>query len=148
MAGVNGTRLLTVLIVDDDSRVRAALVRMLDEVGDVRPIAVDSVQALRLATLITLDADVAVVDVPAPGTPGEVLVGQLAPAVPVVAMSLNGSMRRRAARAGAALFVEKDGDAGALVDAIRTAATARSSHNVVHDLGHASRDREGGHRDD
>ena len=83
---------------------------MLEEVGDVRPIAVDTEQAVRIASLITLDADVAVVDVPGPGTPGEALVGQLTPGVPVVAMSLHGSMQRLALQSGAALFVEKDGD--------------------------------------
>ena len=148
VAGVSGTRLLTVLIVDDDPRVRAALVRLLDEVGDVRSVAVDTEQAMRLSTLIELDADVAVVDVPGPGNAGEALVARWAVGVPVVAMSLSGSMQRRAVVAGASWFVEKDGDDGALVDAIRAAAAARSSQNVLDDLGHASRDREEGHRDD
>ena len=66
MAGVNGGRGISVLIVDDDPRVRAALMRMLDELADVRAAAVDSEQAMRLSSLTTIDTDVAVVDVRGP----------------------------------------------------------------------------------
>ncbi len=147
MAGVSGGRGISVLIVDDDPRVRAALVRMLDELDDVRSAAVDIEQAMRLSSLSPLDTDVAVVDVAGLASRGEEVIRRLAPEVPVVAVSLSGAARRAALRAGAVLFVEKDGDDRALIEAIRAASDREPVQNVEidrgHSSGHSSHSREG-----
>jgi DNA-binding NarL/FixJ family response regulator len=130
VAGVSAARSLTVLVVDDDSRVRAAVVRLLDELPDVRAAAVDTEQATRLSSLTSLDTDVVVVDLPGPGSRGEALIRRLVPDVAVVAVGLDGAQRRAAVHAGAAVFVEKDGDDQALIDAIRAAAATTPRHNV------------------
>lgn len=122
---MNGGHAISVLIVDDDPRVRAALLRMLDELADVRAVAVDSEQALRLSSLTTLDTDVAVVDLDGPTTSGEEVIRRLVPVVPVLAVSMSGTSRRPAMRAGATHFLEKDGDAGALIEGIRDAAAGK-----------------------
>lgn len=137
MAGVSGARAISVLVVDDDPRVRAALVRMLDELADVSVAAIDTEQAMRLSSLTTLDTDVAVVDLPGPASCGEEVIRRLAPRVPVVAVSLCGAARCVALRAGATSFVEKDGDDGALLDAIRAVAAGEPGQNVRNDPGHA-----------
>jgi DNA-binding NarL/FixJ family response regulator len=140
---VSGSRGISVLVVDDDPRVRAALVRMLDELADVHVAAVDSEQALRLSLLTTIDTDVAVVDVAGPVSRGEQVIRRLAPAVPVVAVSLSSNARSCALRAGAARFLEKDGDAGALIEAIRAAAAGESGQNVPIDADPAAHRKEG-----
>lgn len=140
MSGVCG---ISVLVVDDDPRVRAALVRMLDELADVSVAAVDTEQAMRLSSLTTLDTDVAVVDLPGPASGGEEVIRRLAPGVPVVAVSLSGTARCVALRAGATTFVEKDGDGGALIDAIRATAAGEPGQNAGNDPGHAQHSTEG-----
>lgn len=140
MSGAGG---ISVLIVDDDPRVRAALIRMLDELADVHVAAVDSEQALRLSSMTTIDTDVAVVDVAGPASRGEEVIRRLAPAVPVVAVSLSSTARSFALRAGAARFLEKDGDAGALIEAIRAAAGGAPGQNVANDPGPAPHREEG-----
>lgn len=140
MSGAGG---ISVLIVDDDPRVRAALIRMLDELADVHVAAVDSEQALRLSSMTTIDTDVAVVDVVGPSSRGEEVIRRLAPAVPVVAVSLSSTARSFALRAGAARFLEKDGDAGALIEAIRAAAGGAPGQNVANDPGPAPHREEG-----
>ena len=53
------------------------------------------------------------------------LIGELATRVPVVAFSVSGAPGAQALQAGAAAFVEKDGHAGRLLQALRrTAAVA------------------------
>ena len=143
MAGVSGSRGISVLIVDDDPRVRAALMRMLDELVDVHAAAVDSEQAMRLSSLTAIDTDVAVVDVAGPMSRGEEVIRRLVPAVPVVAVSLSSTARPIAMRAGAARFLEKDGDAGALVEAIRAAAAGESGQNEPIDPDPAAHRKEG-----
>jgi DNA-binding NarL/FixJ family response regulator len=140
---VSGSRGISVLIVDDDPRVRAALMRMLDELVDVHVAAVDSEQALRLSLLTAIDADVAVVDVAGPASRGEEVIRRLVPTVAVVAVSLSSTARPVAMRAGAARFLEKDGDAVALIEAIRAAAAGGSGQNVAIDPGPASHRKEG-----
>lgn len=140
---MSGARGISVLIVDDDPRVRAALIRMLDELADVHVAAVDSEQALRLSSMTTIDTDVAVVDVAGPASRGEEVIRRLAPAVPVVAVSLSSTAHSIALRAGAARFLEKDGDAGAMIAAIRATAAGESGQNVPIDPGPAAHRKEG-----
>jgi len=120
---------LAVLVVDDDPRVRASLVHLLDEVGAVNAIAVDADQAWRLAAMGAA-ADVAVVDVPGGDGVGLRLVSHLASMMPVVAVGLRASVGKIARGAGAVAFVEKDGDADTLVATIRAAGPGRSHDNV------------------
>lgn len=114
------------LVVDDDARVRAALCALLDDAAGFRCRAVDSQQATRLVMggSSDVDSDVAVVDMSAAGEPeGQAtLVALLAGFVPVVVVSMSRAVRAVAMAAGAAAFVEKDGDATALVAAVRAVA--------------------------
>ncbi|MCB2175716.1 MAG: hypothetical protein KQH57_07905 [Actinomycetales bacterium] len=103
---------------------RASLVRLLDEVGAVKAIAVDVDQAWRLSEMGTA-ADVAVVDVPGGDGAGLRLVSRLASKTAVIAVGLSASAGGAALGAGAVAFVEKDGDADALVTAIRLAGRGR-----------------------
>jgi CheY-like chemotaxis protein len=120
-----------VLVVDDDSRVRAALVGLLDSIDGIQVLAVDSAQADRLLDLLGHDsavADLALVDVPARGHPGPLL-ARMAAAVPTVALSLGSGGRDAALSAGARAFVEKGDDAlltevGALLAAGRDTGAA------------------------
>ena len=115
---------LAVLVVDDDPRVRASVVRLLDQTGVVTAIAVDADQAWRLSEIRTA-ADVAVVDVPGGGGAGLRLVSRLASTTTVVAVGLSASAGQAALGAGAVTFVEKNGDADALLTAIRLAHPGR-----------------------
>ncbi|HMM95494.1 response regulator [Phycicoccus sp.] len=124
MAPVKGPRRLRVLVVDDDARVRSALRHLLDDVGELRCLAVDTGQAVRLLTWGSNVSDVAVVDLPSGSPAGCALVERLAGLVPVVVVSMSGSRRSDALAAGAHSFVEKDGDGGALLAAIRSAVDA------------------------
>jgi DNA-binding NarL/FixJ family response regulator len=118
------TSRLVVLVVDDDPRVRAALVSMLDGTDGLYVVAVDADQALRLSGAATLRADVALADLPDDSEPSLRVVRRLSAAMPVVAVSMQGATRLPALRAGAAAFVEKDGDAAAILRAISTARAA------------------------
>jgi DNA-binding NtrC family response regulator len=113
-----------VLVVDDDVRVRSALVETFAIESDLVVIG----EAATAGTAITLakgaDPCVAVVDTLLPdATTGLALVRHLAerPGWAVVAMSVGGGLRPAALAAGAAAFVEKDGDIDALLHAVRTA---------------------------
>ena len=122
MAAVSGEPAIHVLVVDDDARVRHAVHQLLDDAGGLQCLAVDSGQAMRLAMWGSVGAHVAVVDVPSGSGPCLALAGRLARLLPVVVVSMSASTRASALAAGALGFVEKDGDAGVLVDAIRAAA--------------------------
>lgn len=113
---------MRVLVVDDDARVRSALRHLLDEVSELQCLAVDTGQAMRLVTWGSDVTDVAVVDMPSASAGGSALVERLAVRMPVVVVSMSGSQRFGALAAGALRFVEKDGDVGALVAAIQSAA--------------------------
>lgn len=118
---MTGRQRLRVLVVDDDARVRGALRRLLEDVTEFECLAVDSDQASRLVTWSSTVPDVAVVDLPSTPGAGTVLVERLASLLPVVVLSMSGVTRVAALAAGAFRFVEKDGDVGALVAAIRSA---------------------------
>lgn len=122
MVPVRGGPRVRVLVVDDDARVRSALRHLLDESSELQCLAMDSGQAMRLVTWGSMVTDVAVVDLPAESSPRSALVERLAHLIPVVVVSMSSSQRAEALAMGAARFVEKDGDASALVAAIRSAA--------------------------
>lgn len=118
------TSRLVVLVVDDDPRVRAALVSMLHGTDGLYVVAVDTDQVLRLSGAATLRADVALADLPDDSEPSLRVVRRLSAAMPVVAVSMQGATRLPALQAGAAAFVEKDGDAAAILRAIAAARAA------------------------
>ena len=98
---------------------------------------------MRLSSLTALETHVAVVDLPGLDRRGEALIRQLVPDVAVVAVSLDGAQRSAAQLAGAVVFVEKDGNDQALIDAFLAAATMALGHNVAVDRGSASHHEEG-----
>lgn len=119
---------VTVLVVDDDHRARAALVRALDELPDLEAVGLDRDQAARLAARRSDIADAVVLDVPRADADALLLLSSLAARVPVLVTSLSGAARRPSRRAGASAFVEKDGDGDALVASI----SAHIRHAVAH----------------
>ena len=118
---MTGAPRIRVLVVDDDVRVRNALRHLLDDATGLQCLAVDSGQAMRLVIWGSTVTDVAVVDMPSASSTRSALVERLAGLMPVVVVSMSGSTRIAALAAGALHFVEKDGDAAALVSAIRSA---------------------------
>ena len=109
-----------VLVVDDDPRVRAAVRALLDGTGDLTVVAAAATPDQARAALAATGADCALVDVRLPA--GLDLIGELATRMPVVAFSVSGASRVPAVRAGAAAFVEKDGRADRLLEALRRTA--------------------------
>jgi DNA-binding NtrC family response regulator len=118
-------RPIRLLVVDDDSRVRAAIAQTIALESDLVLVAeaADAAGALTLAD--HADPLVALVDVLLPDdVTGLALVVSLnrRPACAVVAMSVRGGLRQPAMDAGAVAFVEKGGDIDALLHAVRAAA--------------------------
>lgn len=131
------TALLTVLVVDDDHRARAALVRALDDCPGLRAVGLDQEQAARLADVQATHADAVVVDLPRATTRSLRAVTSLAALAPVLVTSLSGAVAGAARAAGATAFVEKDGDGDALVDRIALHVRASVAQNAdVHVHGH------------
>jgi DNA-binding NarL/FixJ family response regulator len=99
-----------VLVVDDDQRVRAALVALLDGTPGLEVAAdVGSVAEARAAFERTAP-DAVLVDVLLPGrADGLGLIAQLSACRPVVAISVDGGARESAIAAGASAYLEKDG---------------------------------------
>lgn len=116
---------MAVLVVDDDSRVRASLIRLLDDADSIDVIAVTADQARRMEVL-SASIDVAVVDVPGTDGDGLRLVAKLAASTAVIAVGLLTSMGNAARGAGAVAFVEKDGDGDKLLSTIRHVASVRA----------------------
>ena len=114
------TRPTVVLVVDDDARVRSALAGLLEATGGMSAVTAGPDQA-RSLTWPLRGIGVAVVDVPDGSTRSVDLVSRLARRVPVVAVSMHASLHLPAIQAGAAAFVEKSGDAAAILDAIALA---------------------------
>ncbi len=112
---------VTVFVVDDDSSIRAAMVRLLHAAG-LRSSAFDSVDAFLEQTDIPRNSCV-VSDVRMPGKSGLALPGLLAARglnVPVIFITAydTDQARTEARRAGAAGFFSKPIDDHALLDAI------------------------------
>jgi len=117
------TQRLNVLVVDGDVRSRTATARMLASVDSIDALAVSPQQALQLIKWGSPTADVALVDV-APDARSTEVVQALANVLPVVATSLRASEAKRALAAGACAFIEKDGDAASLINAVLAATPA------------------------
>jgi DNA-binding NarL/FixJ family response regulator len=119
-------RVVRVAIADDDARVRAALVELLDSEPGVEVVgtADDAPSAVNLVA--ATEPDVVVLDVVMPGGGGPAaaaLISARHPGTAVVALSANAdaATRSRMADAGAVRFVAK-GDMGDLVDVVIAAA--------------------------
>lgn len=112
-----------VLVVDRDTRVRAALAALIDatpglEVAAATGSVADVGRIARAAA-----ATVAVVDVEAARPDdGLAIVSALAHHLPVVAVCAASSAGARAVTAGASAFCDKDGDADCLMAAVAAAA--------------------------
>ena len=119
------TRSSVVLVVDHDPRVRAALAGLLQATDEMAVATASSDEARSVAWIPPRDVAVAIVDIPDLSADALALVGRVADRVPVVAVSMQASLRLPALRAGAAAFVEKSGDATAILDAIAVALASR-----------------------
>jgi DNA-binding NarL/FixJ family response regulator len=120
---------LRLVLVEDDLRVRSALESTFAVVPGVHLLASCADFAAARVQVRRLRPDVVLVDVLLPGVAaGLALLGELAAAgIPAVAMSASGGVRTRALAAGAHAFVEKDGSAEALVDAVLAAGRGGTS---------------------
>jgi DNA-binding NarL/FixJ family response regulator len=117
---------IRVLVVDDDPRVRTAIGRTLALENDLIVVAEVADAATALAESERTATFVALVDLALPEIKtGVDLVRELSErfGCKVVAMSISGGLREAALCAGAALFVEKDGDIEAVLNAVRIAST-------------------------
>jgi DNA-binding NarL/FixJ family response regulator len=120
-----------VLVVEDDRRVRTALRTFLSADGfEVVGDAGDTAAAMRLAR--DLAPTVALVDVhlPDPTDGLEVLHVLAGLGIPVVAISIHGSVRGRALAAGADEFLEKESAPDRMFAALRDAARRRSPRDM------------------
>jgi DNA-binding NarL/FixJ family response regulator len=113
------------LVVDNDVRVRAAIVQTVALEPDLLIVAeaADAKTALVLAG--NAEPSVALVDVLLPDdVTGLALVASLKqrPGCAVVAMSVRGGLRAAALAAGAVAFVEKESDIDAILNTVRAAA--------------------------
>lgn len=118
---------ITVIVVDDDDVLRAALAGMLDAAEDIEVAgaAADAPAGVELCAHVSVD--VAVLDVHMPGGGGPAAaagIRERSPATRLIAMSSadHRGSRERMAAAGVDAFVAKDELAGRLLPAIRAAA--------------------------
>lgn len=110
------TRTVRVLLVDDDPRVRSGLQRLLATAPaiDLAGSAATPEQARRV--LDTSDVDVVLVDLGPGGLgTGLAMIRELSAERPVVVLGIDGAARGRALAAGAATYVEKDGEPDVLL---------------------------------
>lgn len=113
------------LVVDNDVRVRAAIVQTIALEPDLLMVAEAADARAALALAGNADPSVALVDVLLPDdVTGLALVRSLnqRAGCAVVAMSVRGGLRSAALAAGAVAFVEKESDIDALLDTVRAAA--------------------------
>ncbi len=115
-----------VLIVDDDPRVRAALTALITATTDLTVAAAVGTARDARAALATRPVDLILVDVQLPHRDDGIgLIQTLSRRHLVVAMSIDGSRRAPALRAGAADFLEKNGNPDDILEALhRTTTTA------------------------
>ena len=100
-----------VLIVDDDPRVRAALTALIAGTTDLTVAAAVGTARDACAALAARPVDLILIDVQLPHRDdGITLIQTLSRRYLVVAMSIDGSRRAAALRAGAAAFLEKNGN--------------------------------------
>ncbi len=115
-----------VLIVDDDPRVRAALTALITATTDLTVAAAVGTARDARAALATRPVDLILVDVQLPHRDDGIgLIQTLSRRHLVVAMSIDGSSRAPALHAGAADFLEKNGNPDDILEALhRTTSTA------------------------
>jgi DNA-binding NtrC family response regulator len=120
---------IRLLVVENDVRVRAAIVQTIALEPDLLTVAEAGDATTALALAGSTDPAVALVDVLLPEeVTGLALVRSLKqrPGCAVVAMSARGGLRAAALAAGAVAFVEKESDIDALLNTVRTAASTHS----------------------
>lgn len=120
---------IRVMIADDDARVRNALRTFLGAYPGFEVVGEAGSPAQALEVARAKNPSVAVVDVLMPDVQDgldllRALAGELC--VPVVAMSLRGTLGPQALAAGACEFLTKDGSAERLLLALRNACAGRS----------------------
>ena len=115
-----------VLLVDDDNTVLLATGVRLKSMGYVIFTAKDAVSAV--SAVVKNNPDVVVLDISLPAGDGflvsdrlQTLVGSAATPIIFITASANPSLRQRAAKLGAAGFLQKPFDATTLADAIESA---------------------------
>ncbi|GIH72973.1 response regulator [Sphaerimonospora thailandensis] len=114
--------MISILLVDDDSRVRAALTTLLAGIPDVEVVAAVASTREATAVLAAHQVDVVIVDVLLPRREdGIALIRSLSPGHHVVALSIDGSSREPALAAGAADYVEKNGSPEDILRALNKA---------------------------
>ncbi len=116
---------IRLLVVENDVRVRSAIVQTIALEPDLVMVAEAADAATALAFAERIDPLVALVDVLVPDdVTGLALVASLSrrPGCAVVAMSVRGGLRASALAAGAVAFVEKESDIDAILNTVRAAA--------------------------
>jgi two-component system nitrate/nitrite response regulator NarL len=109
-----------VLIVEDDSRVRAALTDLLAGTEDFVVTAAVGTAAAAHTVLATAPVDRVLLDVYLPHSDdGMTLIQALSRRYPVIALSIDGTNRTAALRAGATAYLEKDGNPEDILQALR-----------------------------
>ena len=113
---------IRVLIVDDDRRVRQSLSGLMALREGIEVVGTAADRADALAQCSTAEPDTILLDLRLPeATDGFGLLEELRlrwPAVRIVAMSVQVSLRAAAIKAGAAAFVPKGGQAEAIAEAV------------------------------
>ena len=111
-----------VLIVDDDPRVRAALAALITATTDLTVTGAVGTARDAWTALATRPVDLILVDVQLPHRDdGITLIQTLSRRYLVVAMSIDGSRRASGLQAGAADFLEKNGNPDDILEALRRA---------------------------
>lgn len=122
--------MIRVLIADDHALMREGLRRLLSESGDIAVVGEAPTGAVLLDALLTIPADVVVLDVSMPGSRFVELLEELRrrhASIRVIVLSAHAEEEYavRALKGGAAGYVTKHRSADDLLDAIRTAAAGR-----------------------
>ncbi len=124
--GRAATGKLTVLVVDDDARVRRALRTLIESSPDLTVAAQAATETQTLELDLQLKPDIVVLDLllPAASNGLNALRELIRRGRPVVAISISGGLRAAALGAGADAFLEKGArEIDRLLDTIRAAAS-------------------------